>query len=86
MSSYPERNPKSPMCFGGQTYSPPNNPAPYTLENSQSAVQETSRPANSGGATQTALSAEAAQKDAQDKPTPAVNGYSITTGLNTSTL
>lgn len=75
------------MCFGGgTTYSPPNNPAPYTLDNSQSAVTETKAPANSGGATQTALSSQAAAKDAQDQPTPAVNGYSITTGLNTATL
>lgn len=77
------------MCFGGQTtYTPPNNPAPYTANTSQNAVTESTQPANtplSSGAT-ASLGPQAAAKDAQDTPTAPVNGYSISSGLQTTTL
>lgn len=76
------------MCFGGQTtYTPPNNPAPYTADTSQSAVTESTTGAGTGSpAAAVGQGAQAAAKDAQDTPTAPVNGYAISSGLATSTL
>jgi len=68
------------MCFGTQA-AVPDNPAPYSLADSYQQVKETARSAGSSP-----LSAAAAAKDAQDKPTAAVTGASVTTGLQTATL
>lgn len=77
------------MCFGGgqTTYTPPNNPAPYSPANSGSAVSEKTTSAGEGSpAAAEGQASLAASKDAQDKPTAPVNGYSISSGLQTSTL
>lgn len=76
------------MCFGGgTTYEPPNNPAPYTADTSQSAVSEKATPGGAGSpAAAVGQGAQAAAKDGQDQPTAPVNGYSISSGLQTSTL
>lgn len=76
------------MCFGGQTtYTPPNNPAPYLPQNSQTAVTETQASGSPSAATQENLGPQAVAKDAQDTPgTSPVNGFAVSSGLATSTL
>lgn len=76
------------MCFSQPTtYTPPNNPAPYNIDNSQTAVTETAASAGAGSpAAAVGQGAQAAAKDAQDAPTAPVNGYAISSGLQTSTL
>lgn len=74
------------MCFGGNTTTPPDNPAPTPLDQTQKSVQETKTSAAPGQAVQGALSPQAAAKDPQDQSAAPVNGYAISSGLATSTL
>ena len=62
------------MCFGGQTVTAPSNPAPYSLDNSQSAVNSSVGPAPQGTNPAQALAAQD-QQVAANPDTSSAGGF-----------
>ena len=70
------------MCFPSQDASSGVTPAPTSLANTYQSVTQTSAPVNPpGSTTDNSLGPQAVARDAQDKPTAPVTGYSVTSGL-----